>query len=58
LLSWFLEEIQVVIQFAVARGIRIAFSDIRSLPNFNAAAEFSERAPRFDLTIEDADDGQ
>jgi hypothetical protein len=57
-LSWFLEELQVVLQHAIARGVRLAFSDTRRLPPFESAGEFADRAPRFDVEIEDADDGQ
>jgi hypothetical protein len=57
-LSWFLEELQVVLQTSIARGVRLAFSDTRHLAPFDSARKIAERAPGFDLVIEDSDDGQ
>lgn len=58
LLSWFLEELQVVIESAVARGIRIAFSEKRRLSDFESSRQFADRAPFFDLRVEESDDGR
>lgn len=52
LAAWFLEELQYVIIYAVAAGVRFAFSDKRLWPA-SSAGEFAQRVPRFDLAIDD-----
>lgn len=45
-----------MIIYAVAAGVRVAFAEKR-LPPSTTAGEFFDRAPRFDLEIEDEADG-
>lgn len=54
--AWVLAELQWIITRAVAKGISLALGGDRKPPEYFTSKEIFDRAPQFDVTVDESDD--